>query len=351
MPQKIKYSIPFNGDLGLMNEFLRTGRVYEIYCMGAEDLDYSYQCHQPRCSKRTIEGLFKLTKKYKVGINLLINSPILSYRDTEELRRYISDLEKKWGSFRITLSDPYQISIFKKEFPDLLIEASVIMNLDSPAKIERILKMGVDVVNVPLCLNREMKKLKNIAKLKKYYPDFKIKLMVNHVCYFGCPFTSHHYFFSELERVFGLVMKGIDLDQCASFSMDKKELIKRPFIRPEDVAYYLKNKVGDIFKILWRHSRSEVLRRTVSAYLENNYSGNLFDIIETHQEKLSFYCDNHAFPGDFVRKVTHCDKAECRDCGYCEGVGMKTLRKMPFDKEMHFDKRKKDNKSLPLLEL
>jgi hypothetical protein len=327
MLPKIKYSVPFNGDLSLMEELFATGMVYEVYCMGAEGYDFSYQCHQPGCGGKKIHDLFKMAGKSGIRINLLINSPLLSFADLEKNIDYIAHLRKEFHAFAITVSDPYQITRFRSEFPDLDLEASVIMDLDSPAKIERVLRTGVRTVNIPLSLNRQIGKLREIARLKKYYPDFKMKLMVNHVCYFDCPHTSCHYFFSEMERVLGFKLAGgIDLDKCASFSLESKELIRKPFIRPEDVTYYSKNQVGDVFKILWRHSRSPVLRRTVLSYLKKSYPGNLFDIVETHEDKLSLYCDNRRFPADFVRKVTGCDKSACVECRYCGSLGDKIIK-------------------------
>jgi collagenase-like PrtC family protease len=329
MTAKIKYSIPFNGDLSLMKDFLRTGMIYEVYCMGPEGKDLSYKCYQPICSKKSVEGLFELAEKYRTRINLLINSPLLSVLNVEKAVDYTVSLRKKFRLSAVTLSDPFQISRFKRALPDLEIDASVIMDLDSFDKVERILKSGVTTVNLALNLNREFDKLKSIASLKKYYPGFKIKLIVNHLCYLGCPFSAQHYFLTEMERVMRVDMpRGMDIDKCASFSLDKKELIRRPFIRPEDVPYYGRQGIGDVFKILWRHSRSEVLRRTVSAYLDNSYKGNLFDIVETHEERPSYYCDNQAFPRDFVNRVTACDKATCRSCRYCGRVADTAIRKL-----------------------
>lgn len=326
--RQTRYSIPFNGDLALTEELVQTGGIYEVYSAGPEECDLSYQCGQSRSARSAIEKLFFLGQKYRIRINILINSPCLSFRSPDRIIKYLREMRGKTGPFVLTLSDPYQVAPFKKEFPGAEIEASVIMDLDTAPKAEKILRRGVRTVNIPLGLNREMKELKSISRLKKFYPDFKMKLIVNHVCYYGCPFTSHHYFYTEMERGLGLRSDLADPDRCVSFSKEGKELLKRPFIRPEDVPYYEQNGAGDVFKILWRHSPSPVLRRTVRAYLEKSYTGNLFDIVETHEKKCSLYCDNTLFPSGFAGKVTGCDKSLCRNCSYCGRLGQRIIRKL-----------------------
>lgn len=335
MKPAIKYSIPFNGDLSLMEDILKTEKIYEIYCVGSQLHDFGFQHdQQPQyiLPKTTEYQLFKLAKKYGARINMLINCPLLSYRDLKKEINYIDFLIKRYSNFSaITLADPYQIKFFKNKFPDLEIEASVIMNLDSFPKIEKALKWGITTVNVPLRLNRDIQKLKEISRLKQNYPKFKMKLMVNHNCYYDCLFTAYHYFFAEIESLFRFKPKN-DIkfnSECTYFSLEglnKKELIKKSFIRPEDINYYSQNKVGDVFKILWRHSESSTLKKTILAYVNNDFPGNLFEIVETHEKFLDLYCDNQKFPKDFVQTVTNCDKTNCKKCKYCEKIGDKVIK-------------------------
>jgi len=333
MKPAIKYSIPFNGDLDLMEELLRSGKIYEIYHVGPQSHDFGFQHGESQYSlENTEHRLFKLAQKYNTKINLLINCPLLSFRNLKKEISRTKLLHKRYpNSLAITLADPYQIELFKNKFPDLEIEASVIMNLDSFSRIEKALKWGITTVNLPLRLNRDIKKLKEISRLKNSYPKFKTKLMVNHNCYYDCLFTAYHYFFAEVESLFHFKSDtGIKFNsECAYFSkekLDKKQLIKKPFIRPEDINYFVENKVGDIFKILWRHSDSDTLRKTVLAYLNNHFSGNLFEIVEPHKKSKNLYWDNQKFPENFIQKVTNCDKTTCDECEYCKKIGDKTIK-------------------------
>lgn len=333
MKPAVKYSIPFNGDLDLMEELAKSGKIYEIYHVGPQNHDLGFRHGELQYkSDHTENLLFKLARKHSIRINLLINCPLLSFRNLKKEISRIKSLNRKYpNSFAITLADPYQIGLFKKEFPDLEIEASVIMNLDSFSRIEKALKWGITTVNLPLRLNRDIKKLKKISQLKKNYPRFKMKLMVNHNCYYDCLFTAYHYFFAETESLFNL-KSDTDIkfnSECAYFSkekLDRKELIKKPFIRPEDIHYFTENKAGDIFKILWRHSDSDTLRKTVLAYLGGRFTGNLFELIEPHQKFRNLYCDNQKFPEGFIQKVTNCDKTSCFKCSYCKNIGDKTIK-------------------------
>nr|MBC8358952.1 hypothetical protein [Candidatus Aminicenantes bacterium] len=227
---------------------------------------------------------------------------------------------------------PYQIKRFKKEFPRLEIEASVIMNLDTYTKIEKILSGGVNVVNIPLDLNRNAKELGKIAGLKRRYPRFRIKLLANHICFYGCPFTQFHYFLSEVKEVFKPKEgRSQDFERCVFYPFnleDLEELISRPFIRPEDISFYKEKGYADIFKLCFRTNETPVLRKTVFSYLKESYDGNLLDIITNHGKPLRLYWDNKRFPQGFIEKVTGCDKSRCKECKYCRGVSKKVFGKI-----------------------
>jgi hypothetical protein len=74
-----RYSIPFNGDLRLMEESFETGRVWGGYFARPLQCDGSivYLTNYRKFSDDKINRLSKLAQKYKVRTNLLFNSPFL----------------------------------------------------------------------------------------------------------------------------------------------------------------------------------------------------------------------------------------------------------------------------------
>ncbi len=332
---KIRFSIPFNGDAGLMEEAFSTGLVYEVYFNAPAGYDFSSICpqNQERNSAQ-IKELIRLSGKYKVRRNILLNSPALSLIESDKAVKLIHSLEGKLDA--LTIADPFQVRLFRKEFPGLDIEASVIMDLNTPMKVERMIKAGINTANLPLDLNRDAQTLRRIASLKERYPGFKTKLMVNHICFYGCPYMQFHYFLSEAKAVFKpRAGMGWDQDKCALSGYGLDELIRRPFIRPEDVHFYAQNGFADIFKICFRTDETSVLRKEIFAYLKGGYDSNLLDIITNHGKPLKLYWDNSLFPAGFVEKVTSCDKSRCSECRYCALISRKVFRSSP----KHADQR------------
>lgn len=305
---------------------LSAGGIYEVYfTMPVEfDISRSYMIKNAfPVTRAKIDALMGLAGKYGVRTNLLLNTPLLSFKNLRPLFEYIRYLK---GLKSITISDPYQAVVFAREFKGIEIEASVMMILDNEYKIAGILKHGVRVVNVGVDLNRNISELKRIAKLKSIYPDFRVKLMPNHGCAFGCPFISFHIYLKDIYSMTGLKSNtgravGGSYDRCIYEDIsDLADFIRRPFIRPEDINYYVSLGCGDIFKLVYRTRGSDDLRRIVKAYMEGRYQGNLLDIVDAGGAGERLYVDNQKFPAGFVKKVTTCEKILCEKCGYCRKI-------------------------------
>jgi collagenase-like PrtC family protease len=123
------------------------------------------------------------------------------------------------------------------------------------------------------------------------------------------------------------------------------ELLKAPWIRPEDIAYYEKNFKIDKFKIQGRQMPVEWIVKTVEVYSNRKYEGNLLDIISptypnwstrsTNAKQLlqkynaedfrrpDVYIDNNLlveFFSTLVQKGGCSPTQQCSDCSYCDRV-------------------------------
>lgn len=165
----------------------------------------------------------------------------------------------------------------------------------------------MNVVNIPLDLNRNAKELGKIAGLKRRYPRFRIKLLANYICFYGCPFMQFHYFLSKIKEVFKPKEgRSRDFERCMLYPFnleDLEELIRRPFIRPEDISFYKENGYAYIFKLCFRTNETPVLRKTVFSYLKESYDENLLDIITNHGKALRLYWIINFFRRGLLRRL------------------------------------------------
>lgn len=329
----VKFSIPFNGDLALMAEAAASGQVEEIYFSGSRGDNvsdwYIDEFDRLNHARETVDSLVRLCREHGIKSNLLCNLMSLYFEDIERIAGYARAL----GVDAVTVADPYAVEHFRQLLPDVEIQLSVNLDLDSFAKIERMLRLGVGTINVAGKLNRDIAALTRLNALKPRYPAFRIKLLATFICHYDCPYWASHAALGvhrahqspAMAHCFGA---GIDLDACAVAADDVMDLIRRPFIRPEDLAYYAKAGGVDVFKLAFRNNDSDTLRTIFKAYFDGSYPGDLFDIVPLGPQWPDLVCDNTAFPRGFVDRVTTCDKA-CSECDYCVAVAKRVLAERP----------------------
>ncbi len=332
--KKADYAIPFNGDLHLVETALKTGFVSEVYFAAGRKDDLINNHYGGKeggaLPSAKIRKLMALCRKYGAKTNLLCNAPSLVFADGKKLFKYIHALRNLDA---ITISDPITIKTFKKEFPSKDIQASLIMNLDSYVKVKQALRLGVGTITLPGRFTRDIKALKEINRLKREFPYFRVKLIANISCFLDCLFLPEHYMFglfsSLIKRNGNLEPKNTLYPKTICHSRKPAEFIAAPFIRPEDVNYYRKKNIVDTFKLVYRNQASSNLRVIYEAYFNGRFKGNLFKLMQIrtkpddgrHKKKDSgiFSCDNGRFPKDFVKVVTSCDK-KCEKCDYCDEI-------------------------------
>ena len=306
----VAYAIPFNGDMRLMAAAVETGKVAEIYFAGSKESLAALRSYgQTRVrnesnDRRVVQTLINLCRKNNVKSNLLCNQSSFFFSDLERIFAYIHSL-KNLDS--VTIADPLYAHLFVKEFPHLDIQASLVMGLDNAYKMRRMLQLGIGTVTTPGDVNRNEDTLKEFKKLKKEFPKFRLKLMANNVCAFGCPFFNWHYDWSLYLALTGRETRTTKYGAvCGSQSCrvpfgSLADLLRRPFIRPEDVELYLERGYADVFKLAYRTYDTPRLERILKAYFSCAYEGNLWDLIplqKNYPQKI--YCDNTKFPANFA---------------------------------------------------
>jgi collagenase-like PrtC family protease len=214
--------------------------------------------------------------------------------------------------------------------------------------------MGVEEIIIDEHINREFKTLEAIRKAVKC----SLELIVNNICLWQCPYNYEH-----VNHDGHASREGEEEDYCylqypGYLCLHRKltdpvELLKSPWIRPEDVPHY--EDLGyDRFKITERFKKTSLLLEHVRAYENRRYDGNLLDLFTlprkgaftpVHLEyfikpkhvnimKISelekvfdlevrelIQLDNRKLDG-FIQffKKNDCNQTTCQECRYCETV-------------------------------
>jgi hypothetical protein len=85
-----------------------------------------------------------------------------------------------------------------------------------------------------------------------------------------------------------------------------------------------------LIKICGRTLGHRFLMTAIQAYLQEGYTGNLFDVLDAcHWMAATVDLPNHGLPRDFWRQVTACRKA-CRSCEVCRAIWTQTAHRREF---------------------
>jgi len=281
-----------------------------------------------------VSGLEKISAVARfVLMNARLHAPE-KYFDASGLARTANRLETLLDRANlngIIFADPYFLQAFSDAHPHIAarLEAVPSVNalLDSSGRIFSMLdtikntafKSPTKLV-LDRSLNRDMKRLKEVsARLRKVYPETKLHLMANEGCLFQCPYKPAHDAHIAMvneglcgERTFAI---NRDFGCIRRFLTDPGSMLASPFIRPEDVAQYESHVDG--IKLCGRNKGTDFLKRTILAYLNREYQGNLLDLMDAMGDLADqVNIPNQKLPIDFAKRVSSCTK-ECRACTWC----------------------------------
>jgi collagenase-like PrtC family protease len=305
-----------------------------------------------------VEAYIKACHDRGLEFSYLLNAPCLGnlqyskkgYGQLIELLEWID----RSGADAVTVGIPYLIDLVRRRFPRLKIKVSTIARVNTVRKALQYEDMGVEEIIVDEHINREFKTLEAIRKAVKC----NLELIVNNICLWQCPYNYEHVNHDghasregEEEQYCYLQYPGY---LCLYRKlMDPVELLKSPWIRPEDIRHY--EAVGyEHFKITERFKRTPLLLENVRVYENRRYDGNLLDLFTLPRKgaftpiHLEYFIqpkhvnimkvselekvfdlevrelvqlDNKKLEG-FIEhfKNEDCNKASCSQCNYCETV-------------------------------
>ncbi len=226
------------------------------------------------------------------------------------------------GIDSITVADPLFVEMLAKDY-DMDVVVSVLSFVDSPQKAEFYEQLGATTIVIDPAVNRQFDKLEAIRDAV----SCDLKLLVNEACLYQCPFRYAHFNFFSHANGPGLKPNVLDdyyYFKCLSLRInDPQQLIKSPWIRPEDLREY--RHITDTFKIGGRTQFVNWILNAVDAYANESYEGNLMDLLDSIKDlKDHFFIPNSELNGA-IEQWKRCDKV-CHKCGYCKRLAEKIIR-------------------------
>jgi len=292
-----------------------------------------------------LEGLAKLggIPKY-VLLNTRLHVPS-AYFDSQRLEataERLAFLSEKSALTGLIFADTYYLQALSDAHPDIARKLEAVPSINClPDSPERVFSM-LDTIShthflppaklvLDRSLNRDLKRLTDtVGAIKKHYPDLHVHLMANEGCLLACPFKPAH------DAHIGMVVESLCGDR--TFAMNREfgcirrllnepgAFLASPFIRPEDVTRY--EALVDGIKLCGRNKGTPFLKRVITAYGKERYSGNLLDLMDAMgdlEDKVSI--PNKDIPDEYFPRVTTCDKA-CAPCGWCRTLAEKIITRM-----------------------
>ncbi len=227
----------------------------------------------------------------------------------------------------VTTTSPYIAKLFKVEFPDIEIRASVSMRLRSTLAFEYLAPL-FDSYYICRDVQRDLPTFRSMAAWCKDHGK-KLCMLVNSGCVRNCPWqvfheTLHaHDFYGALPEMYA---QGLDFICRTVFkSGHPADFLRCSWIRPEDVHVFepelesIKLSTRQVFYPF----------EIVEAYLNGSYDGNLLRLMDPYPGAFfrPYRIDNKSFPSDWVTGGIAAKCAEnCTHCGKCEEILRNTLK-------------------------
>jgi collagenase-like PrtC family protease len=346
----LEFSVPYNENTNCLEEIFKfknfnNNKITEIYLSGPQE----YSASGRVMDKLNIDNFLETVKKIHgegLKVNLVMNptcegdawySP-LTFKKTIG---YLNIVHREYGVESVTIANPIYISAVRKHFPEIEICASVLGDIDCVQRAVIYADLGADIITPAVSINRNLEALLEIKKVTKK----KLRIMVNEGCLHKCPFRKFHFnYVSHLSKKSS--MEFVFVPYCQKIiKQDPAQILKSDWVRPEDLRKY--EDITNTFKIVGRDLPNSKILRSVKAYMEESWSGDLTDIVASSLGafalKHGIYLDNKKLgETDFFNKVSTC-KQHCYECRYCEKLAKELIKVNRFTEEKMVDKKLIDN--------
>jgi len=344
------FNVPFLPDPGYAGFLARLGgRLqavhYSLFDQTLQDARIKIDA-VPVASIIDLLTQLKSPKKYLLANGRL--HPADLYTNKEPLFRLIDKLEKLLTADvidGIVFADSYMLAALGEAAPTLArcLEAipSINFMITCVEQLDILLEIVVNAgfsppgkVTLDRSLNRSSSRLGDTAgEIKKRYPAMLVEVLANEGCLNHCPFRATHEALIGSANVFADA--GYDTLQlnknlaCIRLLLENPHrILASPFIRPEDTRFLPKEI--DVIKLCGRTLGAAFLERCVEAYVNGNYSGNLFELLDAANWMTNHWLlANASLPANFYAGMNACDKV-CSRCLFCKQLFSVSVSPLPF---------------------
>ncbi len=299
----------------------------------------------PDVSKSDAARHIQLAHRLGFEFNYILNASCLGNQEYQpeylvRIRRLLDWLaELKVES--LTISIPYLIELAARNYPQFRIAASVFSHIDCLDQARYYQDLGVSEIAMVQAYNR------NFKFLSQFQEGFggDTQLIVNNACLFGCPYRRYHANLNSHASQMGYGDLAFDYPviSCSRERIASPvELIKSPWIRPEDLHYY--EELGFAkFKLSGRTETTAWIVMAATAYAQRRSPQNVARLLtppncshSLHQKhypgipRVELVIDNEAL-GDFLPAFfdRDCNLSCCMKCGYCREVAERAVKTDP----------------------
>ncbi len=300
----------------------------------------------PYVSRPEAEAHIARVRRRGWDFNYILNASCLGnmeYTSTghRDIRRLL-DWMCEAGVNATTVAVPYLIEIIKRHYPQLRVVASVFCHIDSVDQARFYQDLGADEITIVQLYNRQF----NFLRKLRQNLSCKLQIIVNNACLLGCPYRRYHANINAHASQCGQPNLPFDYPviNCSRVRLQcPAEVIKSPWIRPEDLHYY--EGIGiNRFKLSGRTKSTEWLIAAIKAYAQRRSPDNFAELLSVPngpgscKRKLpsgvpavDLLIDNQAL-GEFLPFFfqQECQVEDCDQCGYCAEVAQKAVRTDPI---------------------
>jgi collagenase-like PrtC family protease len=337
--------VPYNEKPESLEEIFKLKKIgnnliTEVFLSGPQE----YSASGRAMDKLELGSFLETVKKIHdegIKVNLVMNPTCegddwYSQETMKKTIDFIKMVHREYGVESVTIANPVYISEVRKALPDIEICASVLGDIDSLQRAKIYARLGANVMTPEPCINRNLGLLKEIKKAT----GTRLKLMVNEGCLYKCPFRKFHFnYISHISKKSGREL--VFVPYCDQVIMeDPSQILKSGWIRPEDTRKYL--EITSFFKIVGRALPTSKAIRTIKAYMEESWDGDLMDItcssLGAFALRHGIYVDNKKLGEQgFFEKVTSCGQS-CYRCRYCEDLAKKLIEVIGYTEEKMEDR-------------
>ncbi len=331
----LDFSAPYNNDPETLEEIFRLkrvdeNRIREIYLSGPQEYAGSGRITDELSLNQFLQIVDRIHGE-GIRVNLILNATCegtgwYARESIDRTMAYLQELHRDHGVEGVTIANPFYIQEVRRCLPDIEITASVLADIDCVQRAVLYKRAGADVITPDTYINRDLRLLKEIKEVA----GVELKLMVNEGCLYKCPFRKFHFnYISHKSRELGTIEGDAFFFNCLEVTAtDHSQILKSGWIRPEDLKRY--GEFSTFFKIVGRARPKTMVTRTVKAYLEEDWDGDLLDIVSSSLNKFSLeygaFLDNKSLEKyNFFETITSCDR-NCHKCSYCQQVAKDLIR-------------------------